>query len=706
MTSRFVLPLADVGAGLTPSSGAQLFFYETGTTTPKDTYSDSAGTTPNANPVVADSVGVFPDIFISGTYKVVLKNAANIQQWAADPVIEQSNIATLSANDGSSLVGFIQDGAGAVASTAQEKLRESVNVKDFGAVGDGAGAKTDNAAAFEACRDYCITNDKTFYVPQEPFWFGGNIDLWGVRKIDCHGSIRFDNTTDTIIVGGNTTSTQDVDIYIFETQGTIQVYGLNRGKLRFVAANTLYLYASDAVANRNTVSYSTFEWVNVDTLHLECQDTASGVPWINENTFLSGRVRNTILFDGTYPMNNNKFYGLALESVTVTMTATNGTTGTHSNQFHDVRLEGTVTFTFGAGTFNNMFWQSWSNFADTMLWDVDSGTYNITDNGNNNRVVSVHHAYTEKDAVVSYDNEHLDDEEIFSAGTTDTTKLKVLRNAAIFFDTGLIRVRDKIWFNVFSGSASPASLKIFLSPYDADGNIITTEPTSYKASQGSTSWNASGYWEYTSDVAGGSFAINPNADAAVAYVRCWARTANGAAGNEIDFLKAEVVTPTKNKARIENKAPKSKIDVISNRVTSTSEATALDLFKFTSTAGATADAAGILSGTIYLSLTAEKGADVDAASGTVQFQVAREDSSGILTITTGTPSLLSNGGTLQINSLTFATKAGASATEAVLTLAIGTNLADPFDELNAKARLVGVSDYMGDSVFLIKADKL
>ena len=88
MTSRFVLPLADVGSGLTPSSGAQLFFYETGTTTPKDTYSDSAGTTPNANPVVANSVGVFDDIFISGTYKVVLKNAANIQQWAADPISE------------------------------------------------------------------------------------------------------------------------------------------------------------------------------------------------------------------------------------------------------------------------------------------------------------------------------------------------------------------------------------------------------------------------------------------------------------------------------------------------------------------------------------------------------------------------------------------------------------------------------------------
>jgi len=583
----------------------------------------------------------------------------------------------------------------------------AANVEDFGAVGDGATTKTDNTAAFEACRDYCIANDATFYAPNQNFWFPADIDLWGVRKIDIQGSIRFDNATDKIIVGGSTTSVPNTDIYIFETQGTIQVYGMNRGKLKFVGANTLHLYASDAVANRNTVSYSVIEWVNVDNLHLECQDTVGGVPWINENTFYAGRVRNTVLFDGTYPMNNNKFYGLALESATITMTATNGTTGTHSNQFHDIRLEGTNTFTFGAGTFNNMFWQSWSNFADTMMWDVDSGTYNITDSGNNNRIVSVHHAYTEKDVVVSYDRDNLDDQDIFSAGTTDTSKLKVLRNAATFFDTGIIPATDKLWFNVFSGPTSPASLKMNLSPYDADGVLLTTEPTAgYQASQGSGStWNVAGYWEYSSNVSGGSMAINPKADANVAYVRCWARTSNGASGNEIDKLRAEVISPQDVKVKIENKAPSSKIDIVSNKVSSTAEATALELFKFTSAAGATADAAGILSGELKISLTAEKGADVDAASAVVQFQVAREDSTGILTITTGTPTLLSNGGTLQINGITLATKAGASATEAIMTIAIGTNLADPFDELNAKARLIGVSDFMGDSVFLINVEK-
>ena len=48
---------------------------------------------------------------------------------------------------GSSLVGFQQSGTGAVARTVQDKMRDVVSVKDFGAVGDGV---ADDTAAFNA----------------------------------------------------------------------------------------------------------------------------------------------------------------------------------------------------------------------------------------------------------------------------------------------------------------------------------------------------------------------------------------------------------------------------------------------------------------------------------------------------------------------------------------------------------------------------
>lgn len=78
MARVFTLPWADVGSGIVPSDGAQMFFYDTGTYNERDTYPDAAESAPNANPVIADSNGVFPDIFISGDYRVVLRDKNDV----------------------------------------------------------------------------------------------------------------------------------------------------------------------------------------------------------------------------------------------------------------------------------------------------------------------------------------------------------------------------------------------------------------------------------------------------------------------------------------------------------------------------------------------------------------------------------------------------------------------------------------------------
>jgi hypothetical protein len=59
----------------------------------------------------------------------------------------ESDIAAINGSSGSSLVGYIQSGTGATARTVQSKLRDSISVKDFGAVGDGT---TDDSAAIDA----------------------------------------------------------------------------------------------------------------------------------------------------------------------------------------------------------------------------------------------------------------------------------------------------------------------------------------------------------------------------------------------------------------------------------------------------------------------------------------------------------------------------------------------------------------------------
>jgi microcystin-dependent protein len=87
--SRYVSPYTELvdGNGV-PLPGAQLFFYQTGTSTPQNTYSDSLLSVPNANPVVANAAGLFPSIFLLATpsYKVVATDQYGNQQWTADPV--------------------------------------------------------------------------------------------------------------------------------------------------------------------------------------------------------------------------------------------------------------------------------------------------------------------------------------------------------------------------------------------------------------------------------------------------------------------------------------------------------------------------------------------------------------------------------------------------------------------------------------------
>jgi hypothetical protein len=94
MSQRFKPPFfTPVDGNGNTYAGAKLYFYETGTSTPLDTYSDEALSVANANPVVADSNGLFSDIFLKGqSYKAILKTSADVTVWTADPVIGGLNI--------------------------------------------------------------------------------------------------------------------------------------------------------------------------------------------------------------------------------------------------------------------------------------------------------------------------------------------------------------------------------------------------------------------------------------------------------------------------------------------------------------------------------------------------------------------------------------------------------------------------------------
>lgn len=89
MGGRFSNPVPQfLSDNVTALAGGKLYFYESGTTTPQDTYSNAALTTPNANPVILDSAGRAPNIFASyeDTFRVVLKTSADVTIWTKDNV--------------------------------------------------------------------------------------------------------------------------------------------------------------------------------------------------------------------------------------------------------------------------------------------------------------------------------------------------------------------------------------------------------------------------------------------------------------------------------------------------------------------------------------------------------------------------------------------------------------------------------------------
>ena len=73
-----------------PLINGKIYFYESGTTTPKTTYADVALTIPNTNPVILDADGRQPNVFFDGVARGVLTANNDVQIEVRDPIGEGS----------------------------------------------------------------------------------------------------------------------------------------------------------------------------------------------------------------------------------------------------------------------------------------------------------------------------------------------------------------------------------------------------------------------------------------------------------------------------------------------------------------------------------------------------------------------------------------------------------------------------------------
>ena len=156
-----------------PLVGGKLYSYAAGTTTPLATYANYNGSISNTNPVILDSRGEANVWLSSSYYKLKLVDSSDVEIWTVDNIggfatmadmtaAINAVLASLAASGGSALIGFIQAGTGAVATTVQAKLRQVISVKDFGAVGDDSHDDTTN---IQAAIDYANSIGGDVYFP-------------------------------------------------------------------------------------------------------------------------------------------------------------------------------------------------------------------------------------------------------------------------------------------------------------------------------------------------------------------------------------------------------------------------------------------------------------------------------------------------------------------------------------------------------------
>ena len=157
-------------------SGGKLYSYAAGTTTPQAAYTSASGSTPHTNPIILNSAGrvATGEIWLTAgeNYKFSLFTSTDvlIATWDNITGINGTGITSNAVN-----VEYDPAGTGAVTTNVQAKLRESVSVKDFGAVGDGV---TDDTAAIQAAIDALPVRGKLFFPAATAYKITDTIEIF------------------------------------------------------------------------------------------------------------------------------------------------------------------------------------------------------------------------------------------------------------------------------------------------------------------------------------------------------------------------------------------------------------------------------------------------------------------------------------------------------------------------------------------------
>lgn len=287
--------------------------------------------------------GFYPRVINDALDKIVV----NVQQLAARVGLGALNVGAaaqiasvlsftsqLAASAGSSLMGFIQAGVGGVIRTVQDKLRERVSVKDFGATGDGV---TDDTAAIQAAIDYLKPTGGVVLFPPGRYATSRPLLTYSSITLEGHGKfvsqiIKKTNTVGTLgsvvsVTGPSDNYNVDSIISVVHPASQYAYYWGVRGLGLVGSAPLQVAYGifaprnsrfevSDVYVNNTTRGWLTFDsWVGI-IRHTTVDVCDYGYVWANDGS--NNATGDAITFDNVWTVtvarSGFRFYGLGYSS--------------------------------------------------------------------------------------------------------------------------------------------------------------------------------------------------------------------------------------------------------------------------------------------------------------------------------------------------------------------------------------------------------